>query len=249
MSYKVKLDIFEGPFDLLVYLIERAGVNIYDVNISEITDQYLAYVDVMEQIDPDTAAEFMVLAATLLQIKSRMLLPAEKTDKGTVIEEDPRDELAKKIVEYKKYKYIAEVLRICEERGSRIYTKPREDISVYMGEPEEYLNVDMNKFIKAFRLFLEKRRRVEEVKKRYEQVAREKMSMERKSQQVSGLLRKRKRLSFGELLADEIDTYDIVLTFVTLLEMLAKSMITVNQPVVFGDIEVMLKEDLQNELH
>lgn len=249
MSYKVKLDIFEGPFDLLVYLIERSGVNIYDVNISEITDQYIAYVDVMEQIDPDTAAEFMVLAATLLQIKSKMLLPAEKADREAATDEDPRDELAKKIAEYKKYKYIAQILRRYEERGSRIYTKPREDISVYTGEPQEYLNVDMNKFIRAFRLFLEKRRRIEEVKKRYERVSREKMSMERKSQQVSNMLRRRERLSFGELLSDEKDTYDIVLTFVTLLEMLARSMITVNQPVVFGDIEVMLKEDSRNELH
>lgn len=249
MSYKVKLDIFEGPFDLLVYLIERSGVNIYDVNISEITDQYIAYVDVMEQIDPDTAAEFMVLAATLLQIKSKMLLPAEKADREAATDEDPRDELAKKIAEYKKYKYIAQILRRYEERGSRIYTKPREDISPYVKEPEEHLNVDINKFIKAFRLFLEKRRRIEEVKKRYERVSREKMSMERKSQQVSNMLRRRERLSFGELLSDEKDTYDIVLTFVTLLEMLARSIITVNQPVVFGDIEVMLKEDSRNELH
>ena len=78
MSYKVRLDIFEGPFDLLVYLIERSGLSIYDVNISEITDQYMRYVDEIKMIDPAAAAEFMVLAATLIQIKSKMLLPSEK---------------------------------------------------------------------------------------------------------------------------------------------------------------------------
>ena len=106
MSYKVKLDIFEGPFDLLVYLIERSGMSIYQVNISEITEQYMQYMDALEEIDPDTASEFMVLAATLIQIKSAMLLPTAKKDDGSAVEEDPRDELARKIDEYKKIKYL-----------------------------------------------------------------------------------------------------------------------------------------------
>ncbi len=238
MSYRVRLSVFEGPFDLLVYLIERAGVNIYDVNISEITDQYVEYVGVMERIDPETAAEFMVLAATLLQIKSRMLLPGVKKQ-TEFTEEDPRDDLAKKIAEYKKYKYLAERLRLQEQKGMAVHTKLREDLSVYMEEPRELLNVDMDKFIRSFRLFLERRRRIEEVKKRYQQADRERMSMENKAEQVKSLLKRRGRIFFSELVASADDTYDVVLTFVTLLEMLAKSLISVTQESMFGNMEII----------
>ena len=190
MSYKVRLDIFEGPFDLLVYLIERSGLSIYDVNISEITDQYMRYVDEIKMIDPAAAAEFMVLAATLIQIKSKMLLPSEKPKAAALPGADPRDELARKITEYRKVKYLASQLRIKEEEASRIFTKPREDMSQYA--PCEELELDTDSFI----------------------------------------------MSFTQLLEDAGDTYDIVLTFVTVLEMLKSGMITVAQDAVFGDITI-----------
>lgn len=245
MSYKVKLDIFEGPFDLLVYLIERAGVDIYDVNISEITDQYLGYADAMEQIDPDTAAEFMVLAATLLQIKSRMLLPGAQEESVQTPEEDPRFELAEKLREYKKFRALAAELKLCEEAGEKIFTKPAEDLSQYTGQTREVLDADMNRFIGAFRAFLEKRRRIEEVRRRYERVSRERATMEEKTDFICRRLRGCREADFSELLSDCGDLYDVVLTFASLLELLARGAIRVTQERLFGEISVCLREEAE----
>ena len=131
MSYQVKLDVFEGPFDLLVWLVEKSGMDVCTVNISEITDQYIAYVRSGRSIPPDAAAEFMVLAATLLQIKSRMLLPAGE-DPGQSAEEDLREELAEKISTYRRYRGLAEYLREKEEDAEHIFVKPgRGSFTVY----------------------------------------------------------------------------------------------------------------------
>ena len=111
MSYQVKLDVFEGPFDLLVYLIERSGMDIYTVNISEITDQYIACIRSGEHVNPEMAAEFMVLAATLLQLKSQMLLPGADVSGKNEEAEELRDELTERISEYRKYKALAAHLR------------------------------------------------------------------------------------------------------------------------------------------
>ncbi len=242
MSYKVKLDIFEGPFDLLVYLIEREGVDIYEVNISEITDQYIGYVSAIEEVDPETAAEFMVLAATLLQIKSRMLLPLPGgTDVGEE-QEDPRQELAERLQEYRRFREAARQLRLREEEASRIFSKPAEDLSEYLDNPVESLNVSIDAFIRSFRQFLEKRRRIEDVKKRYQRVARERMTMEAKSEFVISRLQKSGKAMFSELVSDFGDIYDVVLTFVTLLEMMAQGALTVHQEHQFGDIEITIKD-------
>ena len=236
MSYKVRLDIFEGPFDLLVYLIERSGLSIYDVNISEITDQYIEYVRKMNMIDPETAAEFMVLAATLIQIKSRMLLPSDKPKAAVPSGDDPRDELARKLAEYRKVKYLAGQLRVKEEEASRVFTKPREDMLQYA--PCVELELDTDEFIDAFKTFLEKRRRMEEVRRRYERVDREHMSMEIKSERIKQKVCNAVNMSFIELLEDVKDTYDIVLTFATMLEMLKAGLIKVRQDAIFGDITI-----------
>lgn len=236
MSYKVRLDIFEGPFDLLVYLIERSGLSIYDVNISEITDQYMYHVNEMNRIDPAAAAEFMVLAATLIQIKSKMLLPSDKPKEAAPAGADPRDELARKLEEYRKVKYLASQLRIKEEEAARVFTKPREDMSQYA--PCVELELDTDTFIDAFKAFLEKRRRMEEVRRRYERIDRDRMSMEVKSERIRQKIRSAVNMSFTQLLEDAGDTYDIVLTFVTMLEMLKSGMIKVTQDATFGDMTI-----------
>ena len=109
MSYKVSLRSFEGPFDLLVYLIENAQMSIYDIRISEITSQYLDYIDRMKALDFNVATEFMVLAATLIDIKAKMLLPRHTLQGQSEAEEDPRSELVERLLEYKKYKKGADI--------------------------------------------------------------------------------------------------------------------------------------------
>src|SRR5512137_1217856 len=110
MSYKVKLELFEGPLDLLLYLVKRDHLNIYDIPIAKVTEQYLQYLNLMQLLDLNVAGEFLVMAATLMQIKSQMLLPA-KEDEGQKEEIDPREELVKRLLEYEKFKEIAESLR------------------------------------------------------------------------------------------------------------------------------------------
>jgi segregation and condensation protein A len=157
MSYKIKLDVFEGPFDLLVYLIENARMSVYDIQVSEITNQYLDYLEHMQGLDVNIATEFMVLAAALIELKSKMLLPRMKPEGDGLIEEDPRIELVQKILEYKRFKAAAELLEHQEEQTRRIFIKPKEDLAVYTKETDEYLNLDLSQFVKAFHLFLQKK--------------------------------------------------------------------------------------------
>ena len=244
MSYKVKLDIFEGPFDLLVYLIERAGVSIYDVNIAEITDQYIMHIETIRTVNPESAAEFMLLAATLLQIKSAMLLPGNEAlteDK----EADPRDELANRIREYKKYKLRAELISQKFDDTELIYTKPGEDISVYTDAPIEYFNVEVDRFISAFRLFLEKRMRESEMRSRYERVERERMTMEVCSMRLFKQLKTYGRMEFMELIGESTDLYSIVVNFVTVLEMMSRHMLIVEQEENFDMIYIKLRDGVE----
>ncbi|MDD4583399.1 MAG: segregation/condensation protein A, partial [Eubacteriales bacterium] len=178
MVYKVKLDVFEGPFSLLVYLIENAEMSIYDIRVAEITEQYMEYIEHMEKIDVVLAGEFMVLAASLIEIKSKMLLPRMNLEGDGEIPEDPRSQLVQKLLEYKYYKKGANLLEEREAISRRIYIKPQEDLSIYTKSPDYYLNFDLNQFIKAFHLFLQRQKSTEDIKKRYTAVERKQMSVE-----------------------------------------------------------------------
>ncbi|MBR2748498.1 MAG: segregation/condensation protein A, partial [Firmicutes bacterium] len=163
--YKVKLRSFEGPFDLLVFLIETAEMSIYDIRISEITSQYLSYIREMEDRNIEVAEEFMVLAATLIEIKARMVIPREDAQGEPVIEDDPRQELVQRILEYKKFKELAGQLQEAEDRESHVYTKPKEDISEYLENPEEVLRLEMDSLVSGFMLFLRKKKKIEDVRR------------------------------------------------------------------------------------
>ena len=241
MSYKVRLQTFEGPFDLLVYLIENAQMSIYDIKISEITSQYLAYIESMKDMDVMVASEFMVLASALIEIKSKMILPrmVDPGD-GSVVEEDPRTELVERLLEYKRFKQAAEILEAQEERCSHIYTKPQEDISAYLEEPDEYLRLDLSQFANAFNLFIQKKQKVDSVRKHYTRVERERARMEERISYIAGVLRKSlgQIFSFKEFIRDKKDRYDVVVTFVSLLEMAKNRVVHVDQKSTYGEIEV-----------
>lgn len=250
MSYKIKLDIFEGPFDLLVYLIENARMSVYDIQVSDITDQYIKYIEEMKALDVNLATEFMVLAAALIEIKSKMLLPRMKNDGEGILEEDPRAELVQRILEYKRFKSAAEFLELQEEQSQRIFVKPKEDLTPYTKEADEYLNLDLNQFVKVFHLFLQKKKRLEEIKKNYTRVERQKISIESRIDYIRNLFRSRekKSLNFRELLTPESNRYEVVLTFVSMLEMIRQKTVTARQNVNFGEIYLSLREkDKQSE--
>ncbi len=241
MSYKVRLQTFEGPFDLLVYLIENAEMSIYDIKISEITSQYLAYIQTMQEMDVHVASEFMVLASALIEIKSKMILPrmVDPGD-GNVVEEDPRTELVARLLEYKRFKQAAEILQEQEERCAHIYEKPQEDISAYLDEPDEYLRLDLTQFANAFNLFIQKKQKVDSVRKHYTRIERERARMEERISYIAGMLRKSigQIFSFKEFIHNKKDRYDVVVTFVSLLEMAKNRIVQVDQKSTYGDIQV-----------
>lgn len=245
MSYKVKLDIFEGPFDLLVYLIENAEMSIYDIQVSEITSQYLDYIKQMQAMDVSVGSEFMVLAAALIEIKSKMLLPRIKPNEDASSIEDPRTELVQRILEYKRFKLAAELLESQEQRNLGIFEKPKEDLSPYTNEPDEYLNLELSEFVNAFHVFLAKKKKVEEIKTYYERVERQKISIESKMEYIKNLFlfHGKKILRFEELILEKTDRYEIVLTFSSMLEMIRQKTLKVKQIVNFGEITIILNED------
>ncbi|MBQ3281999.1 MAG: segregation/condensation protein A [Eubacterium sp.] len=178
MSYKVKLREFEGPFDLLVYLIENSEMSIYDIRISEITGEYLEYLSTMKEMNVNISSEFLVLAAELLSIKSRMMLPHVDKDMPGVVDEDPRNALVERLIAYKRCKVASIMLGDLAEQTERMLEKPQEDISEYLDNPDEYLSLGLADFARAFNQFLIRKQRIEETRRRYTRIERERETME-----------------------------------------------------------------------
>lgn len=246
MGYKVKLNVFEGPFDLLVYLIENAKMSIYDIQITEITKQYLEYVEELKRMDVPVAAEFMVLAASLIEIKSKMLLPRIRPDEKNIPEEDPRSDLVEKLLEYKRFKALAEALQQREERCRDILEKPQEDLSAYMGQPDEYLCLDLRQFIAAFDLFLRKKKKTEEIRRHHLRTEKQRRTAESKMADIRDFFRlcPEKKASFWELVKRDGGSYDVALTFSSLLELVKERRLEAEQSCLYGDITVRATQRL-----
>ena len=251
MSYRVKLNIFEGPFDLLVYLIEHARMSIYDIRVSEITTQYMAYIEQMQEADINPASEFMVLAAELLELKSKMLLPRKpvEEDSGAGYE-DPRTELVEKLKEYKKYKAVSEMLRQRHSQAAAAIEKPQEDLAEYTGEPDEYLLLDAESFKKAFEAFLRKKKKLEEIKAHHIRSEKQKVTTELRMSNIRSFFKERpigRRVDFEELVENKGDKYDISVTFSSVLEMMKQRTLDAEQEKLFGNIQVYATEHLNDE--
>ena len=244
MSYKVKLQMFEGPFDLLVYLIESAEMSIYDIQIAEITTQYMNYIHEMEEQDVNIATEFMVLAASLIEIKSKMILPRMSEDGLDSNFEDPRTELVERILEYKRYKELSEKLQIQEERNLHIYEKPQEDISIYLDNPDEYLTLELKEFANAFNLFIQKKQKIEMVRKHYTRVERERANMEGRISLILKSVRAKlgQIINFRDIVPNKKDRYDVIVSFASVLEMAKERVIKVDQKHAYGSIEISAGE-------
>ena len=251
MSYRVKLNSFEGPFDLLVYLIEHAKMSIYDIRVSEITTQYVDYINRMQEADVSFASEFMVLAAALLEIKSKMLLPRNfAPDEENEIYEDPRTELVEKLKEYKKYKAIAAMLEERRESGAMVFEKPQEDLSEYTGEPDEFLLLDSEQFRRAFENFLQRKKKLEEIKAHHIRSEKQRITTEIRISGIRDFFKDRpigQRAKFEELIQKHDDKYDISVTFASVLEMMKERSLDAEQKKLFGEIEVYATEHLLEE--
>ena len=245
--YKVRIDKFEGPFDLLIYLLENARMDIYDIKVAEITEQYIGYLKEMEDLDVEVDTEFIVLAAVLIRLKSRMLLPRINEAGEIEIIEDPRIELRGRLLEYMRIKKAAEMLMAAEEFNLAVHEKPAEDMSAYLENPDEILQVSDEQMVNAFIQFLTRRRKVEEVTRRYSRVRRRKETIESRISEMTEILERKFRegngkVLFFDLLPEKPDRYDITLSFMSLLSMIKNQGYDAEQNENFGDIKVIKRE-------
>lgn len=244
--YKVRIDKFKGPFDLLVYLIQNAKMDIYDIRVAEITEQYIAYLKEMGELNVEVSSEFIVLAAVLIRLKSRMLLPRVNEIGEIVIDEDPRMELASRLAEYVRTKKIAEMLQERIEANECVHEKPAEDMSIYIDSPDELLKTDIEQFVSAFNAFLQKKKRVADVKKRYQRIKRDRASIEERINYMSMIIKDRvsvgESIDFARLVPEDADRYDVTLSFMSLLEMIKMQEVDAKQDRNYGNISVIKKE-------
>lgn len=234
MSYKIRLEMFEGPLDLLLYLVKKDHLNIYDIPIAQITEQYLKYLELMKLLDLNVAGEFLVMAATLLQIKSKMLLPAEEVPQVQE-EEDPRAELVRRLLEYEKFKEIAEELRKKEIEQRDIFKRPKvQGGEVPQRETEEvYFEASLFDLITAFSQALE-----DVPKNLFYEVIKDEFTVEEKVHQLLHLLLVESSVSLSRLFTQAKNKIEIVVTFLAILELIKMKEIVARQKGLFGEIEV-----------
>lgn len=248
MGIPVKLPVFEGPLDLLMHLIEKNKIDIYDIPIVEITDQYLEYVQQMEYEDLNVVSEFMVMAATLIDIKCRMLLPKEVNEDGE--EEDPRDELVQQLLEYKMYKYMSYELRDRMAEASRnIYKEPTlpKEVKQYKVpvDPQELLNgMTLDRLHEIFQAILRRQEdKIDPIRSKFGQIEREEVSLPEKMTFVEEYAVKNRRFSFKNLLERQFTKFQVIVTFLAVLELIKTGKIQISQEEVFGDIQIESLED------
>lgn len=251
MELSYKLEKFEGPLDLLLHLIEKNKINIYDIPIAEITDQYLEYVSCMEEESLDVVSEFLVMAATLLDIKARMLLPREVSE-----EEDPRAELVERLLEYKTYKYMSLELKDMEVDADKVFYKaptiPRE-VEKY----EEPVDLDrlldgltLSKLQKIFESVMKRREdKIDPVRSTFGTIKKEPVSLEEKIEAVLEYAERHRRFSFRGMLSRQRDKTEIVVTFLALLELMKMGWIHLTQEHLFDDmmIEALEPEETRDQ--
>lgn len=231
MHYEVKINEFEGPLDLLLHLIKKSNIDIYDISLVEITNQYLDYINKMEELNLDIASEYLVLASELLQYKSSMLLP-KKEETPDDYEEDFKSELIKKLVDYKKYKEVCETFKVLEENRSNFYTKTPSDISLYSEKILNNDNVTVDDLIDAFKKFMERR---EFEKPLNTKITTKELSVSDRVVEIRNMLRNKKSVNFMELFTRRDKSY-VVVTFLSILEMAKDLEISIEQDNNFNDI-------------
>jgi segregation and condensation protein A len=247
LQYHVKIDAFEGPLDLLLHLINRLEIDIYDIPVSEITEQYMLYIHTMQELQLDVASEYLVMAATLLSIKSRMLLPKQEEEIfddefGEVPEEDPREELMRKLIEYRIYKEAAEDLRTLEEDRLQVYTKAPSDLSEYgtnTVNQMDSLNVSLYDMLGAFQKMLRRKKIQKPMQTR---IARQEIPIEKRMDEILEDLRSYPgRRRFSDLFPSNSKDH-LVVTFLAILELMKTHSILIEQEDNFADIYIMGSE-------
>ena len=244
MGIPVKLQVFEGPLDLLLHLIDKNKIDIYDIPIVEITSQYMEYIKAMEKEDLNVMSEFLVMAATLLDIKCKMLLPKEVNEDGE--EEDPRQELVEQLLEYKMYKYMSYELKDRELESERVMYKtptiPREVM-----EYEQPVNLDellgnltLQKLNHIFKDVMKRQvDKIDPVRSKFGKIEKEEVTVSDKLVFVTDYAREHKKFSFRTLLTKQSTKTQIVVTFLALLQLMKEGVLYIEpQEQPFDDIRI-----------
>ncbi|MBS6195594.1 MAG: segregation/condensation protein A [Clostridiales bacterium] len=243
MGIPVKLQVFEGPLDLLLHLIDKNKIDIYDIPIVEITEQYMEYIRRMQEQDLNIVSEFMVMAATLLDIKCRMLLPKEVNEEGE--EEDPRSELVQQLLEYKMYKYMSYELRDRMADASRCVYKPGtmpEEVLEYRPpvDVEELIgDLTLAKLQEIFKRIIKRQEdKLDPIRSKFGRIEKEEVSLEDKMAQVYDYALTHKRFSFRGLLEKQSGRIQVIVTFLAILELMKTGVIEICQEQLFDDIQI-----------
>ena len=248
MELTVKLQVFEGPLDLLLYLLDKNKVNIYDIPIVEITAQYMEYIAEMKRQDLDVLSEFLVMAATLIDIKSKMLLPRDPDDEEE--ETDPRAELVQQLLEYKMYKCMAYELKDRQVDAQRVmFKKPTipEEVLAY----EEPLNVEelvsditLAKLNEIFKSIMRKQQdKIDPLRSKFGKIEKEEVSLSDKMLEMKEFAKTHRKFSFKDLLKKQCSKVQVIVTFLSVLELIKMGHIHVVQEEIFDDIQIDVVTD------
>ena len=246
MGIPVKLQVIEGPLDLLLHLIDKNKIDIYDIPIVEITSQYMDYIKAMDKEDLNIMSEFLVMAATLLDIKCRMLLPKEVNEEGE--EEDPRQELVEQLLEYKMYKCMAYELRDRQMDAEQVFFK-EPTIPPEVAEYEEPVDLaelvgDMNlaKLDQIFKSIMKKQvDKIDPVRSKFGKIEKEEVSLSDKMLYVEDFCKTHRNFSFRNLLEAQASKVEVIVTFLAILELMKVGKIFISQEHTFDDIKIESK--------
>jgi segregation and condensation protein A len=231
---RIQLPSFEGPLDLLLYLIRRERIDIHEIPIAPITRRYMEYLDLMKELNLDVAGEFLVMAATLIHIKSKMLVPVDPTEaQGEEDQEDPRDALVQRLLEFQRYKEAAGVLHQQAQIRAATWTRPDTVLPAFDDSGEEMLEAGLYDLIAAFKELLERRKTL-----LAHEVAPEGKSVEQRMDEILALLKEGESLEFMDLFETQLTKPDMIVTFLALLELIRLKRIKVYQRGLFGAIRV-----------
>ena len=243
-EYKVKFEVFEGPLDLLLYLIKKEEVDIYEVNLTKLATQFIEYIDTMRMLDLEVAGEFLVMAATLMYIKSKELLPVEQQvqteaeDEG----EDPRWELIRQLVEYKKFKDAAARLQELETAQENVYPRQPGKLEFVSDTPLAKTQVSIFDLLNAVNSVLQRISKKEDSSR---EIFEDKWSVSEKIELVLNLISEKPRVRFSELFAEASSRPEVICTFLALLELIRLKQLVCVQPDTFGEIEITRRTETE----
>ncbi len=239
MDYKVTIDNFDGPLDLLLHLIKSSDIDIYDISIEEITKQYLDYIQAMKELNLDVASEYLVMASELMEIKSMLLLPQTKLEDEDY-EEDPREQLIQRLIEYKQYKELVDDFKILEEERKKTFSKESSDLQQYKRDNDEIDLGDttLDDLILAFQKFLERKQLDKPLNTT---ITKKEYSIQQRSREIKDFLKVKKNIEFSELF-EEFNRGYIVVTFLSVLDLAKKNDLIINQENNFQKIYLSTRE-------